>query len=78
MVWATFSPVLTGTVLLSTTIRYSLMWAAISRATPSTKLRSTLPSGWGGVGTAMKITFEAATASPMEAVKESRPALTFF
>ncbi len=59
MVCATFSPVLTGTVLLSTTMRYSLMWTAISRATPSTKLRSTLPSGCGGVGTAMKMTFEA-------------------
>ncbi len=31
------------------------MAPAISRETLSMKLRSTVPSGWGGVGTAMKM-----------------------
>src|SRR5271166_947861 len=35
IVWATFSLVLTGTVLLSTMTRYSLSTSAISRATRS-------------------------------------------
>ena len=47
MVSPTFSPVLTGTVLLSTTILYSVMTPAMSRATPSMKLKSTVPVGTG-------------------------------
>ncbi len=68
MVWATFSPVLTGTRALvhDDAVFLFNVDARSSRATPSTKLKSTLPSGWGGVGTAMKMTLEAVTASPME------------
>ncbi len=42
------------------------------------KLRSTEPSGSGGVGTAMKITSDFSTPSRVELVKLSRPSLTFF
>ena len=78
MVSATFSPVLTGTVLLSTTILYSVMAAAMSRATFSMKLKSTEPSGCGGVGTAMKITPDFRTPSAVLFVNSRRPAAIFF
>ena len=42
------------------------------------KLKSTDPSGCGGVGTAMKITSEFSTPSAVDGVNESRPAVTFF
>ena len=45
------------------------MAPAISRATFSMKLRSTEPSGCGGVGTAMKITSEFSTPSAVLLVK---------
>ena len=78
IVSATFSPVLTGTVLLSTTILYEVMALAISRATRSMKLRSTDPSSSGGVGTAMKMTSDFSTPSDVLAVKDNRPSATFF
>ena len=78
MVSATFSPVLTGTVLLSTTTLYEVIALAMSRATRSMKLRSTEPSSSGGVGTAMKMTSDFSTPSAVLAVKLSRPAATFF
>ena len=45
------------------------MAAAISRATFSMKLKSTEPSGCGGVGTAMKITSDFSTPSAVLLVK---------
>ena len=53
------------------------MAAAMSRATFSMKLKSTEPSGCGGVGTAMKITSDFWTPSAVLVVKVSRPAATF-
>ena len=43
------------------------------RATASTYDRSVLPSGAGGVGTAMKTTSESCTARSASVVNESRP-----
>ena len=54
------------------------MAAAMSRATFSMKLKSTEPSGSGGVGTAMKITSDFCTPSAVLVVNGSRPAATFF
>ena len=54
------------------------MAAAMSRATFSMKLKSTEPSGCGGVGTAMKITSDFWTPSAVLSVNASRPAATFF
>ncbi len=54
------------------------MAAAMSRATFSMKLKSTEPSGCGGVGTAMKITSDFWTPSAVLVVNSSRPAATFF
>ena len=45
----------------------------ISRATPSTAVRSVEPSSWGGVCTAMKTTREERTAAAVSVVKESLP-----
>ena len=49
----TLSAVPTGTVDLSTTIRYSFMWRPMVSATASTCERSAEPSSSGGVPTAM-------------------------
>ena len=54
----------------------SVRTPAISRATFSMKLRSTLPSGCCGVGTAMKTICELSTPSWMLPVKRSRCAET--
>ena len=50
----------------------------MSRATPSIKLKSTDPSGNGGVGTAMKMMSDASTPSVVLVVNLSRPSAAFF
>ena len=79
MVCATFSPVLTGTVLLSTTMRYSLMWIGdLARdALDEAKVDAAIGLRRGGHGDEDDRA-KPSTASPMEAVKLRRPAATFF
>ncbi len=70
----TLSAVPTGTVDLSTTMRYSVMCSAMVSATASTYCRSAEPSSSGGVPTAMNWNRPCSTASLGSLVKWSRPA----
>jgi hypothetical protein len=73
---ATFWPVPTGTVDLSTTtLKPSMCWPML-RAAASTYCRSALPSSPGGVPTAMNSTSPWATAAATSVVNSMRPAST--